>query len=368
MLEVAEIIRLHGAAYLARFADRILPSHRRALRDLEACRTAYFGGHRAQCDHCARQVSIYHSCGNRHCPKCHRNQTERWLEQQRARLLPCPYYLLTFTLPSELRALARAHQRVIYGLLMQCAAAALQKLARDPRYLGARLGALGVLHTWTRALLYHPHVHFLVTAGGLSADGAQWIAPKHPAFLVPVEALSVIVRAKICAAVKKAGLLGQVPSTVWKNPWVVQCQPAGQGLKVLEYLGRYVFRIAINNSRIERIEDGQVTFRYRDTRSQQMRRVTIPALEFLARYLQHVLPRGCTKVRYYGIWSSARRPDLDQARALLGGVPLPVTTVDVPVAPLLDPAVPAVPATCPHCRVGHLIVIDVLRPQRKVPP
>ena len=211
MLEVAEIIRLHGAAYRADVGDRLLPSQARVLRDLAACRTAYFGGHRAQCDHCAQQVSVYHSCGNRHCPKCHRDQTERWLAQQRARLLPCPYYLLTFTLPSELRALGRAHPKVIYGLLMRCAAAALQTLAWDPRSLGACIGCLGVLHTWTRAMRYHPHVHLLVTAGGLSADGAQWIAPTHPAHLVPVRALSVIFRAKLCTALKKAGLLEQVP-------------------------------------------------------------------------------------------------------------------------------------------------------------
>ena len=252
---------------------------------------------------------------------------------------------------------------------MRCAAAALQKLARDPRYLGARLGALGVRHTWTRALRDHPHVHFLVTAGGLSAEGAQWIAPTHPAFLVPVEALSGIFRAKICAAVKKAGLLGQVPSTVWNKPWVVHCQPAGQGLKVLEYLSRYVFRIAISNSRIERIEDSQVTFRYRDNRSQQVRRVTRPTLEFLARFLQHVLPRGCTKVRYYGIWSSARRTDLDRARAFLSAPLSSDTTAPIPVVPLPDlPTRPPTPSRCPHCRVGQLIVIDVLRPQRKVPP
>jgi hypothetical protein len=251
---------------------------------------------------------------------------------------------------------------------MRCAAAAIQTLARDPRYLGASIGCLGVLHTWTRAMLYHPHVHLLVTAGGLSADGARWIAPKNPAYLVPVRALSVIFRAKICAAVQQAGLLEQVPSAVWKKPWVVHAQPAGRGGQVLEYLGRYVFRIAISNSRIERIADGQVTFRYRDNRSQQMRRVTIPALEFLARFLQHVLPRGCTKVRYYGIWSSARRQHLDQARALLGGVPISDPAAAVPVASLPDSALPPVPSTCPHCRVGHLIVIDVLRPQRKVPP
>ena len=368
MLEVADILRLHGAAYRALFGDRLLPSHARAMRDLERCRTAYFGGHVAQCDHCAQQVYVYHSCRNRHCPKCHGDQTERWLEAQRARLLPCSYYLLTFTLPSELRALARAHQKVVYGLLMRCAAAALQTLARDPHYLGADLGCLAVLHTWTRALLYHPHVHLLVTAGGLSADGAQWMAPTHPAYLLPVRALSVIVRAKLCTALKKAGLLEHVPAHVWKKDWVVHSQPAGRGVKVLEYLARYVFRIAISNGRIERIEDGQVTFRYRDTRSQQVRHVTLPAQAFLARFLQHVLPRGCTKVRYYGIWSSARRTDLDQARALLGGAPLPAAAADVPMAPVPDPAIPAVPTTCPHCRVGHLIVTEVLRPQRKVPP
>ena len=210
-----------------------------------------------------------------------------------------------------------------------------------------------------------PHVHLLVTVGGLSADGAPWIAPKHPAYLVPVRARSVIFRAKLCTAVKKAGLLEQVPSTVWTKDWVVHSQPAGRGVTVLEYLGRYVFRIAISNSRIERIADGQVTFRYRDNRSHQLRHVTIPALDFLARFLQHVLPRGCTKVRYYGIWSSARRTDLDHARGLLGGAPIPA---DVSAAPLPDPAVPPVSATCPHCRVGHLIVMEVLRPQRKVPP
>lgn len=363
------MLRLHGAVYRAQFGDHVLPSHARAMRDLERCRTAYFGGHLTQCDHCAQQVYVYHSCRNRHCPKCHGDQTDRWLEEQRGRLWPCPYYLLTFTLPSELRALARAHPKVLYGLLMRCAAAALQTLTRDPRYLGADIGCLAVLHTWTRAMRYHPHVHLLVTAGGLSADGTQWIAPTHPAFLVPVEALSVIFRAKICAAVKKAGLLEQVPAPVWKKQWVVHAQPAGRGLKVLEYLGRYVFRIAISNSRIERIEDGQVTFRDRDNRSHQLRRVTLPALEFLARFLQHVLPRGCTKVRYYGIWSSARRTDLDQTRAFLSAPRSSGTAAPMPVVSVPDlPARPPTPSPCPHCRVGQLIVIDVLRPQRKVPP
>jgi hypothetical protein len=153
MLEVADVFRLHGAAYRAHFADRLLPSQRRAMQDIEACRTAYFGGHLKQCDHCQQQVYVYHSCRNRHCPKCHRAQTECWLRRQRARLLPCRYFLLTFTLPSELRPLARAHQRKLYDLLMSCAASALRQLCLDPRRLGARIGCLAVLHTWTRAML-----------------------------------------------------------------------------------------------------------------------------------------------------------------------------------------------------------------------
>jgi hypothetical protein len=207
MLEVAEIIRHHGAAYRARFGPSVGPSQRRALRELAACRTPACGGHVHQCDQCGPTVYAYHSCRNRHCPKCHRSQTARWLTAQRARLLPCAYYLLTFTLPSELRALARDHPKALYGLLMRSAAAALQTLARDPRYVGGRLGILGVLHTWTRALLYHPHVHLLVTAGGLASDGTEWLAPKHPAYLVPVQALSVLFRAKVGAGLKRGGLL-----------------------------------------------------------------------------------------------------------------------------------------------------------------
>ncbi len=238
MLAVAEIIRLHGAAYRALVGDRLLPSQARVLRDLAACRTAYCGGHLTQCDHCDRQVFRSHSCGNRHGPTCHGPRTERWLETQRAPLLPCPYSLVTFTLPRDLRARAFAHQRVVYGVLMRRAAAALQRLAADPRYVGAQVGCLAVLHPWTRAMRYHPHVHLLVTAGGLSPDGTQWIAPKNPAFLVPVQALSVLVRAKVCAGLRRAGLLDHVTPAVWTTPWVVHAQPAGRGHRVLDYLGR----------------------------------------------------------------------------------------------------------------------------------
>jgi hypothetical protein len=251
---------------------------------------------------------------------------------------------------------------------MKSAAAALLTLARDPRYVGGRLGCLAVLHTWTRALVYHPHVHLLVTAGGLSTDGTAWVAAKYGNYLVPVHALSQIFRAKICAALNRAGLLDQVPPGVWSTPWVVHCQHAGRGQKVLDYLGRYIFRVALANSSLERIQDDQVTFRYRDNRTQHLQRVTLSGIEFLQRFLQHVLPRGCTKVRYYGIWSPTCRRQLDQARTLLT-LPPPAPTEP---ASILQPPAPAAadppPMRCPQCRTGILIRVGVLAPQRMRAP
>ncbi len=376
MLEVADIIRLHGAAYCARFGPSLAPSQHRALGDLTACRTAACGGHVHQCEQCGHTVYAYHSCGNRSCPKCQGEETARWLAAQRAHLLPCAYFLLTFTLPRELRALARDHPRTVYGLLMRCAAAALQTLAGDPCYVGGRLGCLAVLHTWTRALLYHPHVHLLVTAGGLSGDRTEWLPAKHPDYLVPVQALSVLFRAKLCAGLKQAGLLAEVPPAVWQQHWVVHCQPAGRGDQVLDYLGRYMFRIAISNSRLERIEDGQVTFRYRDNRTHELRRVTLSGVEFLHRFLQHVLPTGWTKVRYYGLWSPTCRRHLEQARALLSAPPPAASPAEPPAAapapaagtPLASPAPLSLPTRCPQCQVGTLHLIEVLRPHRSRSP
>jgi hypothetical protein len=364
VLEVADIVRRHGTAVRAARGARLLPSQARVLRDLVACRTAACGGQLTQCTACSRQVYRYHSCRNRHCPKCGGDQTARWVERHRARLLPCPHYLITVTLPRELRAVAFTHQAAVYGALMRSAAAAIQRLARDPQYVGAPVGCLAVLHTWTRALLYHPHVHLIVTAGGLSADRTQWIRPKNPAFLVPVRALSVIVRAKMAAALHRAGLLDQIPPGAWTTPWVVHAQPAGPGDRVLDYLARYLFRVAISNSRLEHIDDQHVTFRYRDNRTQAIRHATLSGVEFLHRFLQHVLPRRFTKVRYFGLWSRVRRRDLDHARALLErSAPAPRAATSRP-AP--DPHAPAV--SCPLCHAGTLTVIAVLPRLVHVPP
>jgi len=366
MWELADIVRLHGAAYLEQYGSTLSSVQKRALRDIAACRTPFFGGHVYRCDHCQQKVFSYHSCRNRSCPKCHQNQTQRWLEQQRGRLLPCSYFLLTFTLPAQLRPLARSHPKKIYGLLMKAAADALQTLVRDPRYVGARIGALAVLHTWTRAMLFHPHVHMLVTAGGLSPDASSWMNSKNPRFLVPVRALSVIFRAKFCAALNQAGLLRWAPSSLWRQKWVVHSQHAGRGDRVLQYLARYLFRIAIANSRIESIEDGLVRFRYTDNRTHQTRHLTLSSIEFIHRFVQHVLPRGTTKVRYYGLFSPSSKSQLERARLLLTPDP-DSPSVSPPPAPDSENK-PSQPIRCPLCRVGILILAETQPPQRSRSP
>jgi hypothetical protein len=372
MLELADIIRAAGPETCAELA--VLPSQKRALAAILQCRTPLLGGEVYQCDRCAAFRYSYHSCGNRHCPKCHGQQTQRWLDQQRMRLLPCGYYLLTFTLPAELRTLARSHQKVVYGLTLSCAAASVQTLCADPRWLGAQPSLLGVLHTWTRDLRYHPHAHFLVSAGGLSPDGQRWIAPASSKFLIPVHALSKIFAAKMRDALQAAGLGNQVPSQLWgkskPKAWVVHAQPAGQGEQVLEYLGRYVFRIAISHSRLEQIADGQVTFHYRDNRTQQLQRCCLPARAFLQRFLQHVLPKGFAKVRHYGLGSAACAERREQARALLTRPvaapepPSPTPAVSLRASPLAPPS----GDRCPVCQLGHLHWVARLFPQTTKPP
>lgn len=367
MLEVADILRAAGPELCVGLAA--LPSQKRALQAIQQCRTAALGGRVYGCTDCGKLQYSYHSCGNRHCPKCHGQRTERWLEQQRAHLLPCPYYLLTFTLPAQLRPLARSHQKLVYGLLLNTAAASIQKLCADPQWLGAQPALMGVLHTWTRAMLYHPHAHFLVSAGGLSADGQRWVPGQHPNFLVPVRALSVIFRAKLRDRLKRAGLWSQVPAKVWKQKWVVHAQHAGSGQKVLDYLGRYVFRIAISHSRLETLEQGQVTFRYRDNRTQQIKRVGLTVQEFVQRFLQHVLPRGLTKVRHYGLSSSACGSRHAAAMALLQTASPPAPS-DPPSLPANQPCTqpPEPIARCPHCGTGRLVWLGQILPSRKVPP
>jgi hypothetical protein len=258
-----------------------------------------------------------HSCKNRHGPTCQNAAATRWLEQQRALLLPVPYFLVTLTRPEALRPVARAHQHRMDNLLLQTSAAALQALTLDPHSLGGQIGMVGVLHTWTRDLAYHPPVHYLVPGGALSSEGSQGLSPRSAAWLVPVRALSKLFRGKCKAALTTAGLCTPVPSHVWHKDWVTHGQPAGSGTEVLTSFAPSIYRMAITNNRLETLADGHVTFRVKKRNSAGWKRLTLPAEGFIHRFLQHVLPRGFIKVRAYGFLSPSRRKGLPQIRTLL---------------------------------------------------
>jgi len=358
MLEVADIFRLHGPTYREKFGDRMLPTHRRAMQDIETCRTESLGGQLYFCNQCQAQRYSYHSCKNRHCPKCQNEQANQWLQAQKDLLLPAPHFLVTFTLPAELRALARSHQKTIYNLLFRASAAALLQLARDPRFVGARLGMVGVLHTWTRQLLYHPHVHYLVTGGGLTDDG-HWRSARKD-FLVPVKALSPIFRAKFRAALKQPELFTQIPPAIWRQDWVVHSQPVGSGQQACQYLAPYIFRVAISNNRIRSLDHGAVTFSYKESATDQLKHCTLTAEEFIHRFLQHVLPPRFIKVRYYGLLSPAHRQLLQKAAHLLSA-----TTSKLIKREDVKPSQPLA-VLCPHCR-GPLILLSPLAPRGRAP-
>lgn len=328
MVEMAEIFHLHGSRYRAKYGHKMLPSHRKVMRAIERCRTLALGGHVYTCKDCNETQYQYHSCRDRHCPKCQHNKAQLWLEKQQDRLLPVRYFLLTFTLPDELRRLARSHQKLFYALLFRTSASATQKLAQDPRFVGGQIGMVGVLHTWGRNLAYHPHIHYLVPAGGLAADRQTWL-PASKNFLLPVKALSKIFRAKFRDALRKTDFFDDIPPDVWQKDWIVHCQPVGHGLGALKYLAPYIFRVAISNNRILKLADGKVTFRYRATDTGKLRTSTLPAEEFIRRFLQHVLPRGFVKVRYYGFLAPGCRNQLAALHLQLDCLsPYPPSTLD----------------------------------------
>jgi Putative transposase/Transposase zinc-binding domain len=313
--------------------------------------------------HCGQEHYVYHSCRNRSCPKCHRQDTEAWLAERRQELLPVPYFHVVFTVPQELGPLIRSHQQELYDILLRAAAHALITLAADPHYVGGLIGVLCVLHTWTRTPAYHPHVHCLVPAGGISADRTEW-RPARTSYLVPVHALSKLFRGLFLDLVRQERPDLTLPESVWTKGWVVYCKPAVQGLEqVLHYLGRYVHRIALTNSRILSTEDGHVSFRYQDAQEQRWRTMTLPAHEFIRRFLQHVLPQGFHKVRYYGLWSPVHRPLLRQLQlSLARHAPAPPPASPARESRASASGCPPFQAghPCPSCGQGLLVVIRSL--------
>jgi hypothetical protein len=374
VIEVADVLRRFAGDYLAAHGAAMPPSHRRAVADLVACRTPVLGGQLWRCDHCSAELFSYHSCKNRSCPKCHADQTERWIERRKAEMLPTRYFHVTVTVPEPLRAVLRANQRDGYAVLMTAAAQSIIELARDPRFLGGTVGVLAVLHTWTQQLLYHPHVHCLVTGGGVSADGRTW-HPARGAFLVPTKALAKRVRGKLRAmlAARRPDLV--VPDDVWRTPWVVHCTPWGQGEQaVVDYLARYVFRVAITNSRIIGLDDAAVTIRHKHRKSARWRACRIAGTEFVRRFLQHVLPKGFHKVRYFGLWHPAKRRIAANARLLLELEQR--RAAEPPPAPV-DPAtgnhdhrdpLAADARACPKCTRGRLVLLRRLNPANPMGP
>jgi hypothetical protein len=275
------------------------------MSSLERCRTGELGGALYRCEVCAKYHATPRSCGNRHCPQCQGHKAKQWLDKQLEKLLPCPYFLITFTIPKELRRFVRAHRRECYQALFETAAGTLIKLAKDPKYLGSsRLGFTGVLHSWGRSLAFHPHAHFIVPGGAISEDGENWL-PSGDDFFVPVKAASIIYRAKFKQFMEDIGLIDRIPAVVWTKKWVVHSKAVGDGRKALRYLAPYVYRVAISNRRIVKCEPGpdglgRVSFTYRASGSQDYQLMTVTADEFIRRFLQHVLPRGFQKVRHFG--------------------------------------------------------------------
>jgi len=318
-IELADVVRRFKDDYVARFGHLMMPSQKKALADIAACMTAQMGGHQYQCRDCGQSFWIYHGCRNRACPACHGRQTRDWLEARQAELLPCDYYHLVATVPEEIRHLFLSDQKFMYALFMRTVAGAVIDLCRDRKYLGATPGILMVLHTWTGQMGYHPHAHLLVTGGGVSDDGQSWREPPGQ-FLVPVKALSRLIVARFRDALEKAkpDAFIRLPRKTWKQPWCSFCKHYGRARQaVMDYLARYVFRIAITNARIVAMDDTYVTFKYKQRDTGEWEPCRLTGVEFLRRFLMHVLPKGFHKLRYYGLWHPSKRNLQQRARLLL---------------------------------------------------
>jgi hypothetical protein len=378
-VELADVFRARGAEY--RRTHPLSRAQRRAMRAIEACRTAALGGHRERCEACGAERITYNSCRNRHCPKCQRLATERWLAARRRELLPIEYFHVVFTLPHALNPLAQSHPRLIYALLFQAAASTLARFGRDPRQLGGELGVTAILHTWGQNLSQHLHVHCVVTGGALSPDGARWIRARA-GFLFPVRALAKLFRGTYLAALRRAFAAGPLhltgslaplaePAafTAWlaglrRQPWVVYCKPPFAGPEpALAYLGRYTHRVAISNERLVGLAAGRVRFRWRDyADGGRVKLMELEAEEFLRRFLLHVVPDGFVRIRHFGLLANrTRKAKLARCRALLArpvpppaqpesarAVMLRVTGIDIEL--------------CPVCQQGRLRRIEILPP------
>ena len=382
-LEVADIFRAAGPAYRAAHAGHLSLGLLKVMSAIEACRTAALGGHVEGCLDCGHRRIAYNSCRNRHCPKCQAAAARDWLAAREADLLPAGYFHVVFSLPAEAAIIAAQNKAVIYDLLFRAASQTMLTIAADPRHLGARIGITAVLHSWGSALTHHPHIHMIVPGGGISLDGQRWVSSR-PAFLLPVRVLGKLFRRLFLSRLvelfdagrlrfygKQAGLCDRTAfqrhlAPTRKKPWIVYAKPPFAGpAAVLAYLSRYTHRVAISNHRLLALDERGVTFRYKDYRRDGAERygtMTLPADEFIRRFLLHVLPRGFHRIRHYGLLASGgRRDNLDRARELLAMPPPP---------PEPDTAEPAdYRPSCPCCG-GRMLILETFerRAQPRAPP
>lgn len=359
---IQEIFRRHGPAYQDAFADPMPAAHRRVIDAIINCRSAASGALLYQCADCGELHVAARCCGNRHCPVCQQGKAQAWLDRQLERRLPTPYFMLTFTVPAALRAFLRSHPRQGYAALFAASAGAIKTLAADDRHLGADTpGFFGVLHTWGRQLQFHPHLHYVVPGGGFASAEGRWQAADR-GFFLPVRALSPIFRAKFRDAMDAAGLLAEIDAAVWSVNWNVNCQPVGDGAASIEYLSRYVFKVAISESRIVRADDVEVVFRYRKVNSSRLRTMALSPFEFIRRFLQHVLPTGFMKVRYFGFLSPSFSMSIEEVKGRIelahGFAMRTQPQATVPAASVTVSRA----RTCPHCG-GRLRWCSVVLPR-----
>ncbi len=380
--ELAEIVREYAPAFLRRYGRVLSRQHWRALRAIIACRTAELGGRKYRCNHCSRECYIYNPCRNRHCPKCQAKARADWTEAREAELLPIPYFHIVFTLPQQLASLGLQNKRIVYDMLFKSASRTLQVLAADPKHLGARIGILAVLHTWGQTLIAHPHVHCIVTGGGISPDGQRWIPCKQSKrskkeFFIHVDVLSSFFRKRFLRALNRAYRQGKLrfggktahladprEFKQWTrelpDKWVVYAKrPFRRTSRLVRYLARYTHRVAISNHRLLSMENGQVTFSYKDyADGNKAKTMRLTATEFLRRFMMHVLPSGFIRIRHYGFLANrCRKEQLELCRSLLGVPPRPGDADD---ATAIDEALPndhEQPRRCPACKVGELYVV-----------
>jgi Putative transposase/Transposase zinc-binding domain len=386
-LEVADVFRTYEKDFFAQWGHVLSPHQKKAFAAIRDCRTAALGGHVDECDECGHRAVSYNSCRDRHCPKCQAMARAKWLAEREAELLPVPYFHVVFTLPHQIGALALQNAREIYGILFRAVSETLLTLAADPKRLGAAIGFLAVLHTWGQNLHLHPHIHCVVPGGGIGPDGASWVGSRK-SFFLPVRVLSRLFRIKFLIHLRKAfrdgklGFHGEMAGLAQPAAFEALCHQAGQiewvvyakppfggPEQVLKYLARYTHRVAISNRRLLSMENGRVTFEWKDyAAGNQTKTMTLRAVEFIRRFLLHIVPAGFMRIRQYGFLANrARGKKLALCRDLLAAVPASSKPSDAAVIVQEGETKKEDRKLCPVCQAGHMLHLEIIPPMRPAP-